>query len=100
MATAALIDDHPIFRDVVKLLFEQRGGPKVVAEASEPGEALDLVSATHPDVVLLDMVFSTHTGGGGPAQKPPSRHPAPRSRLLSLGEDAAQAAGALRSGAP
>jgi len=99
MATAALIDDHPIFRDVVKLLFEQRGGPEVVAEASEPGEALDLVSATHPDVVLLDMVFSTDTGGVELAKKLLARNPAQRILFVSMVKDAAKVADAIRTGA-
>jgi len=99
MATAALIDDHPIFRDVVKLLFEQRGGPKVVAEASEPGEALDLVSATRPDVVLLDMVFSTETGGVELAKKLLARNPAQRILFVSMVKDAAKVADAIRAGA-
>ena len=99
MATAALIDDHPIFRDVVKLLFELRGGPKVVAEASEPAEALDLVSATRPDVVLLDMVFSTETGGVELAKKLLARNPAQRILFVSMVKDAAKVADAIRAGA-
>jgi DNA-binding NarL/FixJ family response regulator len=99
MATAALIDDHPIFRDVVKLLFEQRGGPEVIAEASEPGEALDLVSATRPDVVLLDMVFSTDTGGVELAKQLLARNPAQRILFVSMVKDAAKVADAIRTGA-
>jgi DNA-binding NarL/FixJ family response regulator len=99
MATAALIDDHPIFRDVVKLLFEQRGGPKVVAEASEPSEALDLVSATRPDVVLLDMVFSSETGGVELAKELLARNPAQRILFVSMVKDAAKVADAIRTGA-
>ena len=99
MATAALIDDHPIFRDVLKLLFEQRGGPKVVAEASEPAEALDLVSAVRPDVVLLDMVFSTETGGVELAKKLLARNPAQRILFVSMVKDAAKVADAIRAGA-
>ena len=99
MATAALIDDHPIFRDVVKLLFEQRGGPRVIAEASEPGEALEVVSATRPDVVLLDMVFQTDTGGLQLAKDLLARNPAQRILFVSMVKDATKVADAIRAGA-
>lgn len=99
MATAALIDDHPIFRDVVKLLFEQRGGPRVIAEASEPEEALELVSATRPDVVLLDMVFQTETGGLQLAKDLLARNPGQRILFVSMVKDATKVADAIRAGA-
>jgi DNA-binding NarL/FixJ family response regulator len=99
MATAALIDDHPIFRDVVKLLFEQRGGPRVIAEASEPEEALELVSATRPDVVLLDMVFETETGGLQLAKDLLARNPGQRILFVSMVKDATKVADAIRAGA-
>src|SRR5262249_29453792 len=83
----------------VKLLFEQRGGPQVIAEASEPEEALEVVSATRPDVVLLDMVFQTETGGLQLAKDLLARNPGQRILFVSMVKDAAKVADAIRAGA-
>lgn len=63
MITAALIDDHPVFRQGLKLLFDAQGGPRVVGEASDPAGAVQVVAATRPDVVLLDMMFPDGASG-------------------------------------
>src|SRR5438045_2118839 len=99
MPTAALIDDHAVFRDVLKLLFEQRGGPRVVAEASHLEEALEVIGATHPDVVVLDMVFQTENGGLQLAKELLLRNPKERILFLSMVKDAAKVTEALRAGA-
>jgi two-component system invasion response regulator UvrY len=99
MATAALIDDHAIFRDVLKLLFEQSGGPRVVAEASDPDEAFERVGATRPDVVLLDMVFQTGESGLQLAKELLDRDPRQRILFVSMVKDAKKVADALRMGA-
>ena len=99
MATAALIDDHPIFRDVLKLLFEQRGGPRVVGEASCPEEALAIIGATRPDVVVLDMVFQTENGGLQLARQLLERDPRQRILFVSMVKDRSRVTDALRTGA-
>src|SRR5439155_24457810 len=58
MTTAALVDDHPVFRQGLKLLFELHGDPRVVAETSLPHEAAEMVRKSRSDVVLLDLVFT------------------------------------------
>lgn len=97
--TAALVDDHPIFREGLKLLFELHGFPQVVGEASTAHDAYELVSATHPDVVVLDLVFPEGASGITVAQELLQRNPGQRILFLSMVKDEAQVAGALEAGA-
>jgi DNA-binding NarL/FixJ family response regulator len=99
MATAALIDDHTIFRDVVKILFELNGGPKVVGEASFPEAAGDIVQATRPDLVLLDVSFPSGHDGIPLARELIRHDPAQRIIFVTMVKEAASVAEALSTGA-
>jgi DNA-binding NarL/FixJ family response regulator len=48
-------DDHTIVRSGIRHVLESEPGFTVVAEASTGGEALELASSLHPDVVVLDI---------------------------------------------
>lgn len=99
MATAALIDDHTIFRDVVKILFELKGGPKVVGEASFPEAAGDIVQATRPDLILLDVSFPSGHDGIPLARELIRHDPAQRIIFVTMVKEAASVAEALSTGA-
>ncbi len=96
--TAALIDDHPVFREGLKLLFEFHGGPRVVGEASDARSASHVVSSTKPDVVLLDMVFP-ETNGISILRQLLDQRPDQRVLVLSMVKDEARVAHALEAGA-
>ena len=51
--TALIVDDHPEFRAVARMIVEG-AGLEVVAEAAD-GAALAAAADTNPDVVLLDV---------------------------------------------
>ncbi len=51
----AIIDDQTLVRQGVRGLLELSGKVEVVAEASDGDEAVELVAAHSPDVVLMDM---------------------------------------------
>ena len=99
MTTAVLIDDHPVFRDGLKLLFEAHAGPRVVGEASRPEQASDLVTATSPDLVVLDMMFDADVDGVAVATELLRRDPARRILFLTMTTDAGKVSDALRAGA-
>lgn len=50
-----LADDHTIIRSGLRLLLEQQPDFKVVAEANDGREALQLAAKHHPDVAILDI---------------------------------------------
>ena len=63
--TVAIVDDHSIFRAGVRAGLPPR--LLVVGEAATVDEAVDLVAATRPRVVLLDVHLPGGAGGGGAA---------------------------------
>jgi DNA-binding NarL/FixJ family response regulator len=50
-----IIDEHPVLRAGVRTLLDNDAGVNVVAEADTVAEAVDIVRANQPDVVLLDV---------------------------------------------
>ncbi|HEY7132418.1 MAG TPA: response regulator transcription factor [Candidatus Limnocylindrales bacterium] len=50
-----IVDDHPVVRDGLRGMLSGDPGLLVVGEASDGAEALQLVEALHPDVVLMDL---------------------------------------------
>jgi len=49
-----LADDHPALRLGIRVLLEQAAGLELVGEAQDGIQALELVQALQPDVVILD----------------------------------------------
>lgn len=62
MTHILIADDHDIVRDGLRALLETRPGWTVVAEASNGQEALELATATRPDVVILDYAMPIMNG--------------------------------------
>jgi DNA-binding NarL/FixJ family response regulator len=48
-------DDHAIFRDGLRKLFDSDGGITVVGEAQNGAECITLLSKLKPDILLLDL---------------------------------------------
>ena len=57
-----IVDDAPFIREMVRHLVTQESSLKVVGEASEGEEAIEVVRQTHPDVVLIDIVMPNMNG--------------------------------------
>jgi DNA-binding NarL/FixJ family response regulator len=55
MIRVALVDDQALFRAGIRMLVDSQPDLEVVAEASDGREALAVVRATRPDVVLMDI---------------------------------------------
>lgn len=53
--TVLLADDHPMFRDGLKVAFAAITGVEVTAEASTGVEAVQLAAHHQPDVVIMDV---------------------------------------------
>jgi DNA-binding NarL/FixJ family response regulator len=52
-----LADDHALVRAGIRTLVERLPGVKVVAEAGDGRQALDLVRVHNPDLVLMDLAM-------------------------------------------
>jgi DNA-binding NarL/FixJ family response regulator len=57
-----IVDDHPLWRDTLRQVLEERGVGYVVAQASDGPEAVELLRAAQPDVVVMDIQLPTMTG--------------------------------------
>ena len=53
--TVLAVDDHPLVRDGVNFAIQAESDMKVVAEASNGQEAIDLFRLHRPDVTLMDL---------------------------------------------
>jgi DNA-binding NarL/FixJ family response regulator len=54
-STVAIVDDHPVVRDGLAFLLGEQPDFRVVGEATNAAEALQLVEAQQPDVLVLDL---------------------------------------------
>jgi DNA-binding NarL/FixJ family response regulator len=82
----AIVDDHGLFRAGVRA--ELEGHVELVGEAATVAEAIELVGARQPDVVLLDVHMPA---GGGVAVIRGAAGDAPSTRFLALSaSDAAE----------
>jgi len=59
--TVLLVDDHPGFRRMARLLL-QSGGYVVVGEAGTAADAVDSARELEPDLVLLDVLLPDGNG--------------------------------------
>jgi DNA-binding NarL/FixJ family response regulator len=52
-----IADDHTLFRDGLRALFQSRPDTEVVGEAATGAEAITLAEKLQPDVVLMDILM-------------------------------------------
>ena len=57
-----IVDDHALFREGIKLLIENEGLGKVIAEAANGQEFLELLTNMQPDLVIMDIEMPTMGG--------------------------------------
>lgn len=57
-----LVDDQELVRAGLRVILEAREDLEVVGEAADGGQVADLVAATRPDVVLMDVRMPTMDG--------------------------------------
>ena len=93
-----VVDDHTLFRRGLTALLARDPGFTVVGDAADASEALRRAQELQPDVILLDNHLPGVTGVDA---LPALREAAPTARILMLtvSEDEADLAAALRGGA-
>ena len=93
----ALVDDHRILREGVRVLLESEADIEVVAEGKRAADVATLVAAHTPDVLVLDLGLPDGSGVEA-ATTVLSEAGAPRILALTMYDDSATVAAALRSG--
>jgi DNA-binding NarL/FixJ family response regulator len=93
-----LADDHKLIRAGVRTLLQTLGDIEVVAEAGDGQEALRLVKAHRPDVVLMDIMMP-NLNGLDAAVRIARAFPRTRIVILSMNADEDSVLKTLRAGA-
>lgn len=93
-----LADDHTLFRAGIRALLRTLDDVEVVAEASDGREALRLIAAQRPDVVLMDIMMP-NLNGLDAAARIGRAFPRTGVVILSMNADEDSVLKALRAGA-
>jgi len=93
-----LAEDHTLVRAGIRALLESLEGIEVVAEAADGREALRLVKAHSPDILLMDITMKEMNGLEAAARLAKER-PATRVIILSMHADQIYVRQALQAGA-
>ena len=94
----ALVDDHRLVRVGLRSLLESTPGFAVVGEAGDGREAVDLVTSTTPDVVLMDLSMPD-VDGVTATRAIVATHPEVRVLVLTSFTDRARVQEVLAAGA-
>ncbi|MBN2326133.1 MAG: response regulator transcription factor [Candidatus Omnitrophica bacterium] len=57
-----VVDDHPIVRQGLTLLFAQQENIQVCAEAEDADQALEQIESARPDLAIIDISLKTSNG--------------------------------------
>lgn len=93
-----VVDDHQLFREGLVALLASTDNTQVVGTAGSGDEALEVVAATTPDVVLMDIAMPGMSGIET-TQRLQERHPDVHVVMLTMLEDDDSLFAALRAGA-
>jgi two-component system, NarL family, response regulator LiaR len=93
-----IADDHRVVRDGLSYLLSQEPDVEVVGEAGDGRQTVDIVAATRPDVLLLDLYMPELDGHAVLAALRDASHQ-PAVVVLTSATDDENLVGAIRAGA-
>jgi DNA-binding NarL/FixJ family response regulator len=93
-----LADDHTLVRAGIREMLQTVPGITIVGEAADGREALRMIAARHPDVIILDVMMP-NLNGLDAAARIARAFPSTRVVLLSMRPDENSVLRALRAGA-
>ena len=93
-----IADDHPLFRDGLRAMFESEPDIELVGEAATGLEAVALASRLLPDVVLMDIKMPDLDGIEG-TRRVMAESPKTRVLVVTMFEDDDSVLAAMRAGA-
>lgn len=94
---AAIVDDHPLFREGVAHTLGAQPDIEVVGQGATARDAVAIAAGDHPDVLLLDV--SMPGGGIHAVQEIAAASPLVRVVMLTVSENEEDVTAALRAGA-
>jgi DNA-binding NarL/FixJ family response regulator len=93
-----IVDDHPLVRESLKRIIQQEPDLSVCGEADNGSEALKLVAATKPHLVILDLTLKD-SHGLELIKNLSDSYPKVISLVFSMHEETLHAERAIRAGA-
>jgi DNA-binding NarL/FixJ family response regulator len=78
-----LADDHPIVRQGIKNLLNENPALKVIGEAADGQEIMELLNKNHPNLILLDIEMP-RLGGLKAAYEIKKRYPQVKLLILTM----------------
>ncbi|MEW1958599.1 response regulator transcription factor [Kineococcus sp. NPDC059986] len=98
MTRVLVVDDHPVVRGGIEALLATAGDLEVVGTAGDGLEALELVAALQPDVVLMDLRMPGLDGASA-TERIRREHPSVHVLVLTTYETDADIVRAVEAGA-
>ena len=92
-----IVDDHNLFRQGLTRILEDYPQLNVVGQAADGGEALAMVDALQPDVVLMDLNMPVLSGPDA-TRRLSASHPATPVIILTVSERDADLFDAIKAG--
>lgn len=93
-----LVDDHPLWRQTLRGLLEQGRVARVIGEAGDGEEAIEVAARLNPDVIVMDIDLP-RVGGIEATAAIAARLPRSKVLVLSSARDDEQVLAAVRAGA-
>lgn len=93
-----LVDDHQMVRDGLKLCLDEHDEYKVVGEASDGVQAVELARSLLPDLIVMDVAMPTLNGIEAAKKILTEIHPAAKIICLSMHSDREYISEAFRVG--
>lgn len=98
MIRVLLVDDHPVYRDGVRLNLSGWDEVDVVGEATDGDSAVTMAARLHPNVILMDVQMPGRSGIDA-TRAIVTRDPGVAVVVLTMFEDDELVAAAMRAGA-
>ena len=93
-----IADDHAIFRLGLKEFLGKKRAIRVVGEASDGNEAVEMARKLHPDVILMDL-WMPNCNGVEAARRIQAEMPKINIMVLTVSENEPDLLGAIKAGA-